>query len=169
MIDYCPEDPGRPHEWNWLAGGGSNPDLECVNCDQKAWLCDTSPPQSRDERAGPEIVCLCGSTRFAEAWKTATRELSLAGKIVLSVGVMLHAGDEPIRDDGPEKRGLDELHLRKIDLSDSVLVLNVGGYIGESTRREVGYAESIEKPIAYLEPVDILSTEGEQDDDTNSE
>lgn len=122
----------------------------------------TSPPASREREDLPEIVCLCGSTRFAEAWKTATRELSLAGKIVLSVGVMLHAGDEPIRDDGPEKRGLDELHLRKIDLCDRVLVLNVGGYIGESTRREIGYAGSIGRPITYLEPVDVLAEEGDE-------
>jgi len=100
----------------------------------------------------PQIVCLCGSTRFADAWITAHREESLAGRIVLSVGVMIHAGDAPIREDGPEKRALDELHLRKIDLADEVLVLNVGGYIGESTRKELKYSRSVGKPVRFLEP-----------------
>ena len=70
----------------------------------------------------------------------------------MSVGVMIHAGDEPIREDGPEKRMLDDLHLRKIDLADEILVLNVGGYIGESTRREIEYAKSKMKGIRFLEP-----------------
>lgn len=99
----------------------------------------------------PKIVCLCGSTRFPEAWINAHREESLAGKIVLSVGVMIHAGASPIREDGPEKRLLDELHLRKIDLADEVLILNVGGYIGQSTRNEMAYARGHGKPVRFLE------------------
>lgn len=99
----------------------------------------------------PKVVCLCGSTRFPGAWKTAHREESLAGRIVLSVGVMIQAGDSPIRHDGPEKKLLDELHLRKIDLADEVLVLNVGGYIGKSTAREIAYAREHGKPVRFLE------------------
>jgi len=97
----------------------------------------------------PIIVCLCGSTRFVEAWKKATRTESLNGKIVLSVGVMIHADDEPIKE-GPAKALLDELHLRKIDLAHEVLILDVDGYIGESTRREVTYAIKQKKRIRYL-------------------
>ena len=100
----------------------------------------------------PRVVCLCGSTRFMEAWKRVYREESLAGHIVLAAGVMVHAGDEPIRDEGPVKQMLDELHLRKIDLADEVLVLNVGGYIGDSTRREVAYAQERGKLVRWLEP-----------------
>lgn len=78
---------------------------------------------------------------------------TLAGKIVLSVGVWRegptdHAG-EWIGED--VKRRLDELHLRKIDLADEVLILNVGGYIGESTRREIEHAERTGKSVRYLE------------------
>ena len=47
---------------------------------------------------------------------------------------------------------LDELHLRKIDLADTVWILNVGGYIGESTRKELEYAQRIGKRILFLEP-----------------
>jgi cell division protein FtsB len=50
-----------------------------------------------------------------------------------------------------QKIALDELHKRKIDLADEVLVLNVGGYIGESTRSEIEYARKLGKPVRYLE------------------
>jgi hypothetical protein len=99
----------------------------------------------------PRIVCLCGSTRFRDAWTRAHREESLAGKIVLGVGVMLHAGDDPICDDCEAKRALDELHFRKIELADEVLILNVGGYIGASTRAELRYARALGKPVRFLE------------------
>lgn len=100
----------------------------------------------------PPIVCLCGSTRFMNAFFDAGWQYTLNGYIVLSVGVCKHAdyhGGEALGQDVADK--LDELHLRKIDLADSVCVLNVGGYIGESTRKEIEYAESIGKPIEYLE------------------
>ena len=103
----------------------------------------------------PRIVVLCGSTRFPDAWRDATRAESLEGRIVLSVGVMIHAGAEPIRDDSPAKVALDELHKRKIDLADEVLVLNVGGYVGASTRSEIEYAIAHGKPVRYLESLEV--------------
>ncbi len=101
----------------------------------------------------PGIVCLCGSTRFMEAFHAAGWQFTLDGYIVLSVGVCKHAedhGGEALGQDVAAR--LDELHLRKIDLSDRVFVLNVDGYIGESTRREIEYAIAIGKPLSYLEP-----------------
>lgn len=103
-------------------------------------------PGNREER--PTIVCLCGSTRFVEAWKQATRQESLRGRIVLSVGVMIHAGDEPIGD-GPEKEALDKLHLEKIKMADEVLILDVGGYVGDSTQNEISFAGSIGKKLRW--------------------
>ena len=105
----------------------------------------------------PVIVCLCGSTRFPEAFAKAYREESLAFKIVLSVGVMVHAGDEPIKGDDPRKEMLDRLHKHKIDLANEVLVLNVGGYVGTSTRSEIEYAKAHGKPIRWLEPDKALA------------
>jgi hypothetical protein len=100
-------------------------------------------------RERPVIVCLCGSTRFGEAFKDAMRSETLAGRIVLSVGLLGHA--EGIDMDGPVKATLDELHKRKIDLADEVLILNVGGYIGSSTRSELEYAKAHGKNVRYLE------------------
>ena len=106
----------------------------------------------------PKIVCLCGSTRFMEAFHAAGWSYTLKDYIVLSVGVCKHAdkdgahGAEVLGPDVVER--LDTLHLRKIDLADSVFVLNVGGYICQNTRNEINYAESIGKPIAYLEPLE---------------
>lgn len=100
----------------------------------------------------PRIVCLCGSTRFMDAFHKANREESLAGHIVLTVEIVAYDGaTDPQRANPAQKECLDRLHLQKIDLADEVLVLNVGGYIGESTRREIAYAEAQGKIIRYLE------------------
>ena len=46
---------------------------------------------------------------------------------------------------------LDDMHKRKIDMADEIFVINVGGYIGESTRSEIKYAQATGKPVRYLE------------------
>jgi len=104
----------------------------------------------------PRIVCLCGSTRFYDTFQQVNYERTMAGEIVLSVGFYPHAKaehghGEGVGHDSSEKVTLDELHKRKIDLADYVLVLNVGGYIGESTRSEIAYAEQAGRPVEYLE------------------
>ncbi len=97
----------------------------------------------------PKVVCLCGSTRFPEAWKKGMKDETLDGNIVLTVGLMGHA--EGLDMDGPAKTMFDELHKRKIDMADEVLVLNVGGYVGKSTRGEIEYAIAHGKKVRYLE------------------
>lgn len=108
----------------------------------------------------PEIVCLCGSTRFWRQFQEQSLRLTMEGKIVLSIGAA-RAPDDADKTFGgfiqeadfeAAKEQLDELHKRKIDLADSVFVLNVGGYIGASTRSEVVYALKQGKHIACLEP-----------------
>lgn len=102
----------------------------------------------------PRIVCLCGSTRFMEAFRQANLRETLAGHIVLTVGCDTKSDTDLLATGEltPElKAQLDELHRRKIDLADEILVLNVGGYIGESTRSEIRYATIIGKHVAYLE------------------
>lgn len=95
----------------------------------------------------PKIVVLCGSTRFREEYAAANRHETLAGKIVLTVGWFGHAGDGA---PSPEiKLKLDELHKRKIDLADEVLVIAPDQYVGDSTREEIDYARSRGKPVRY--------------------
>jgi len=95
----------------------------------------------------PEIVCLCGSIRFVTEMRAANRDLTLAGVIVVAPG----EADEVVTDE--QKAALDALHLRKIDLADRVLVVNPGGYVGESTRREIAYAEATGTPVEFTDPV----------------
>lgn len=95
----------------------------------------------------PEIVCICGSIRFVNEMRVANRDLTFAGLIVLAPG----ESDESIDDD--KKKLLDDLHLQKIDLADRVLIVNPGGYIGESTRREIAHARAAGKPVSFTDPV----------------
>lgn len=105
----------------------------------------------------PTIVCLCGSTRFGEAFAAANLRETLLGHIVLTVGCETHSDDNLFSQLSPEeqaatKRRLDALHLRKIDLADCVLVVSEGGYFGESTTREIRYALAQGKPVDFVEP-----------------
>lgn len=110
----------------------------------------------------PTIVCLCGSTRFGDTFRKAQLKETLAGKIVLSIGCDMRSDDEVFGHLAEEEKAeikakLDELHLRKIDLADEVLILNVGGYIGESTRNELLYAKEKGKRIRFLEWENLIT------------
>ena len=98
------------------------------------------------------IITLCGSTRFKEQFMEVQKQLTLEGSIVISVGMFGHSGDNEVWKPGV-KEMLDDMHLRKIDLADEIFVINVGGYIGESTRREIDYATKTGKKINYLEEI----------------
>lgn len=100
----------------------------------------------------PTIVTLCGSSRFSDAFREANLRETLAGKIVLSIGCDTKSDDALQLQPGDKER-LDQLHLRKIDLSDEVLILNIDGYIGDSTRRELAYARETGKLVRWLEPI----------------
>ena len=99
-----------------------------------------------------KVITLCGSTRFKEAFLEAQKRLTLEGNIVISVGLFGHSGDEEVWKPGT-KEMLDDMHKRKIDMADEIFVINVGGYIGDSTRSEIKYAIASEKPVRYLAPV----------------
>ncbi len=113
-------------------------------------------PLTKRTYAKPKVVTLCGSTRFYKEFQEAYYLETMSGKIVLSVGFYPHATSESghgegVGHDSEQKEMLDELHKRKIDMSDEVLVLNVGGYIGESTSSEIEYAKLSGIPMRYLE------------------
>lgn len=98
----------------------------------------------------PIVVCLCGSTKFKKEFEEANKKLTCAGSIVLSVGFFGHM-EGPLSDESNLKQALDNLHKRKIDLADCIFVINVGGYIGKSTRSEIEYAQANGVPVHYLE------------------
>ena len=97
-----------------------------------------------------KVITLCGSTRFREQYMEVQKRLTLEGSIVISVGLFGHSGDEEVWKPGT-KEMLDDMHLRKIDMADEIFVINVDGYIGESTNREIAYAEKTGKKVNYLE------------------
>ena len=100
---------------------------------------------------GPyKIITLCGSTKFKEQYLEAQKRFTLEGNIVISVGLFGHSGDDEVWTEGT-KAMLDDMHKRKIDLADEIFVVNVGGYIGESTRSEIAYAMANGKVVKYLE------------------
>ena len=100
---------------------------------------------------GPyQVITLCGSTRFKDAFLEAQKHLTLEGNIVISVGLFGHAGDDEVWTPGT-KEMLDNMHKRKTDMADAIYVINVGGYIGESTRSEIEYAQRNGKRVMYLE------------------
>ncbi len=99
---------------------------------------------------GFKVITLCGSTRFKEEFLEAQKRLTLEGNVVITVGLFGHSGDDVVWTEGV-KDMLDRQHLAKIDLADEIYVINVGGYIGDSTRREIAYAEFKGKTISYLE------------------
>ena len=99
------------------------------------------------------VITLCGSTRFKDAFMAVQKQLTLEGNIVISVGLFGHSGDDEVWKPGM-KEMLDNMHKRKIDMADAIYVINVGGYIGESTRSEIEYALKNGKRVYYLEPVE---------------
>ena len=97
-----------------------------------------------------KVITLCGSTRFKDQFLEAQKRLTLEGNIVISVGLFGHSGDDEVWTDGT-KAMLDDMHKRKIDMADEIYVINVGGYIGESTRSEIEYAKKNGRSVNYLE------------------
>lgn len=104
-----------------------------------------------------KVITLCGSTRFKDEFLKVQKELTLKGNIVISVGLFGHSGDKEVWDNMAEgaftktKEMLDDMHKRKIDMADEIYVINVGGYIGESTKSEIEYAKKQGKKVNYLE------------------
>ncbi len=104
-----------------------------------------------------KVITLCGSTKFKDEFLKAQKDLTLKGNIVISVGLFGHSGDSEVWENMDEgtitktKEMLDDMHKRKIDMSDEIFVINVNGYIGDSTKSEIEYAIKTGKKVNYLE------------------
>lgn len=104
-----------------------------------------------------KVITLCGSTKFKDEFMKAQKYLTLKGNIVISVGLFGHKGDSEVWENMDEgtltktKEMLDDMHKRKIDMADEIFVINVNGYIGDSTKSEIEYAIKTGKKVNYLE------------------
>ena len=97
------------------------------------------------------VVTLCGSIKFKDKFEEVQEKLTLEGNIVLIPNFFNNIKKEDITSE--TKRMLDKMHRQKIDMSDEIYVINVGGYIGESTKAEIEYAKTNGKKIFYLENI----------------
>ncbi len=115
-----------------------------------------------------KVITLCGSTRFRDAFMEAQKQLTLEGNIVISVDLFGHSGDEEVWTEGT-KEMLDEMHKAKISMADGIFVINVGGYIGSSTRSEIAYAKAAGKAVQYLEEPFVFRTVRQEEAEQTAE
>lgn len=102
-----------------------------------------------------KVITICGSLKFEKKMRKETERLALEGNCVLSV-IYPASSDFNKEDYTKEQSALfDKLHLQKIDMSDAIFVVNVNGYIGNSTKNEIEYAKSKEKEIIFLEDMGV--------------
>lgn len=98
----------------------------------------------------PKIICYCGSmVRAEKAFEEAEFNCVMNGIIGLFPAKSIQSMRGFITTEQFKK--VQETHFKKIELADLVVVLNVGGYIGEWTREEIDYARHLGKEIHFLE------------------
>ncbi len=99
----------------------------------------------------PKVITLCGSTKFKKQFEEAMADLTLKGNIVLTLGFFEQSDHIEVTEE--QSKLFERLHYHKMDMSDEIFVINVNGYIGQSTKREIEYAIRNGKRVTYLEPV----------------
>ena len=112
---------------------------------------DQQAPQSAEGEA--KVITLCGSTKFEAEFAEVNQRLTMEGCVVISLGMFSLpelTGYDWAVDGSALKARLATVHLQKVRMADEVYVVDPGGYVGESTRREIAYAESLGKPVRYL-------------------
>lgn len=103
------------------------------------------------------VITLSGSTRFKDEFERQNRELTLEGHVVLMPACLWHQdGEVP---NAQQRMTLSAVYNKKIELAQELFVLNVGGYIGEETAREIRYALALGKAVRFLEPVTRVPVE----------
>ncbi|WP_232820042.1 carbon-nitrogen hydrolase family protein [Nocardioides allogilvus] len=105
---------------------------------------DDERSRLRTESAEARVITLCGSTRFEAEFAEVNQRLTMDGYVVISLGMFGTVDGSDL------KERLGALHFQKIRMADEVYVVDPGGYLGESTRREIAYAGSLGKPVRYL-------------------
>lgn len=102
-----------------------------------------------------KVITLCGSTIFKNEFLDIQRELTLEGNIVFIPGVFDHHNNpiQSANEPDPIMKMLVDIHKKKIDMSDEIFVINIGGRIGNHTKDEIEYAISQGKKVYYLEDI----------------
>ena len=107
------------------------------------------------------VITICGSSKFKNEILEAAKTLTMDNHIVLSPFIFHHADDEELTQE--TKIRLDNLHKEKINMSDAIFVVNVGGYIGESTYSEIDWAQRMKKEVYFLvDPAPTPKEDGER-------
>jgi hypothetical protein len=105
----------------------------------------------------PKIICLCGSSRFVAEMAVLAWTLERDEDVIVLSLHFLPAWYTQQEDHQAEFEEVEDkmnaLHLKKIDLADEVMIINIGGYIGRDTKREIRYAQKHGKPVIFLEKV----------------
>jgi len=135
--------------------------VQCQPCNATGFVPASSPDLSARVTKEPKVICFCGSSRFIAEMAILMWEFEKLGNICMGLHLMPNGYGEE-KGHGAEYHHLaelegcaeqmDELHKRKIDLANEIFVVNVGGYIGSSTKSEIEYATVHGKPVRYLEP-----------------
>lgn len=125
---------------------------QCGKNEQRFTKMDKCPNEGIKEKG---VVTLCGSTRFYKNFLEVNNKLTAMGYIVLSIGVVKSKAVMLDKSDPKLESMLDELHKEKIAMSDAVLILDVDGYIGDSTKSEIKFAEWLGKKIYYYSKINI--------------
>lgn len=98
-----------------------------------------------------KVVTICGSMKFRSQMMQIAEELELKNNYAVIQCVYSNNSNKYSKAD---KDILAKLHFKKIDISDAIYVVNVNGYIGDATKKEIEYAKSLKKEILFLEPLD---------------
>ncbi|MGG3562146.1 hypothetical protein ABES03_11140 [Neobacillus rhizosphaerae] len=104
-----------------------------------------------------KVITLCGSTKFKEQFEKANAYLTLQGNVVISLGFFEQS--EGIEITQEQEELFAKIHFRKMDLADEIFIIDVNGYIGSSTRKEIEYATNAGKPVRYYSQSELVAQE----------
>jgi len=95
-----------------------------------------------------KIITVCGSMRFIKEMMEITEKVELQGNCML---IPIYNPNRPDKDSFTEEEALviDNMHKERIKLADAILVVNVDGYIGNSTKSEIEFAKQLNKEVIY--------------------
>ncbi len=98
-----------------------------------------------------KVITICGSMRYSKQMIKIAEELELKKGYAVIQCVYNIDGQKY---EGVDASILDKIHRKKIDISDAIYVVNIDGYIGNSTKNEIEYAKNNGKKVIYHEKID---------------